>query len=115
MGGSALAAAISVSWPGHNRPFEIVRGYNIPEYVSDRTFFIASSYSGNTEETLAALEEAENKKAQIAIIASGGKLVEIASEKGYPLIQLPGNLQPQICSFLCIQGLDSLVGQRQFN
>src|SRR5579863_7878646 len=57
MGGSALAAQISLTWPSYRIPFEIVRSYNVPSYVSDRTFFIASSYSGNTEETISALNE----------------------------------------------------------
>ena len=71
MGGSALAAVLSISWPGYKIPFTVVRDYDIPEYVSDKTYFIAASYSGNTEETLSALEQAEARGAQIAIIAGG--------------------------------------------
>src|SRR5258708_18243817 len=77
MGGSALAALLSVEWPGYNLPFEICRQYHIPKYVSGKTLFIASSYSGNTEETLSALAEAEAKGAKIVVIAGGGKLQEI--------------------------------------
>ena len=55
MGGSALAARLSVTWPGYNLPFEIVSGYHAPHYVSKNTLFIASSYSGNTEEIAAAV------------------------------------------------------------
>src|SRR5947208_7443086 len=72
MGGSALAALLSRSWPGHKLPFEISRQYHIPAYVSDKTLFIASSYSGNTEETLSALSEAEGKGAKVVVIAAGG-------------------------------------------
>ncbi len=64
MGGSALAALMGRSWPGYKVPFEICRQYHIPGYVSEQTLFIASSYSGNTEETLSALAEAEAKKAK---------------------------------------------------
>ena len=95
MGGSALAALISANWPDYKLPFEVVRDYEIPAHVSDKTFFIASSYSGNTEETVEALAHAEQKGAHIAVIASGGKLQQIASEKGYPFVLLPGNLQPR--------------------
>lgn len=109
MGGSALAAAISVSWPGHNLPFQIVRGYDIPNYVNEKTFFIASSYSGNTEETLTALAQAEAKKAQIAIISSGGKLAEIAAEKGYPIINLPASMQPRYAVLYGLKGLITLL------
>ena len=57
MGGSALAALLAQSWPGCKLPFEVCRQYQIPTYVSSNTLFIAASYSGNTEETLAALAE----------------------------------------------------------
>jgi glucose/mannose-6-phosphate isomerase len=89
MGGSALAAIYASSWPGLGKPFEIVRGYELPSYVAENSLFIASSNSGNTEETLEALSHAEEKKAQIMVIASGGKLAEIAKAKGYPLALIP--------------------------
>ncbi len=95
MGGSALAAQVSLSWPGYSLPFEIVRGYEIPAYVSEKTLFIASSYSGNTEETIEALHSAEARGAHIIVIASGGALEKIASEKGYPYAKIPAGFQPR--------------------
>src|SRR5262245_26376755 len=89
MGGSALAAMLVHTWPTVAVPFEIVRDYDIPAYVGSNTLFIASSYSGNTEETLSALEQAEAKGAQVAVIASGGKLADIARAKNHPLALLP--------------------------
>jgi glucose/mannose-6-phosphate isomerase len=106
MGGSALYGLMANGWPGVNVPFEIVRGYNIPAYVSDKTLFIASSHSGDTEETLAALAEAEAKHAQIVVLASGGKLADIARDKGYPLMQLPADYQPRYTIWF---GLKALV------
>lgn len=95
MGGSALAGLLSNSWPGYNLPFEVCRQYHVPAYVSDKTLFIACSYSGNTEETLSALAEAEEKGAKIAIITGGGKLQEIAEAKNYPMLVLPKIVQPR--------------------
>ncbi len=95
MGGSALAAQLSLSWPGYKIPFEICRNYNIPAYVSPRTLFIACSYSGNTEETLSALAEAEDKKANIVVISHGGKLQQIAESKNYPFMLIPDSGQPR--------------------
>ena len=95
MGGSALAGLLSNTWPDYSVPFEIVRDYEIPSYVGESTLFIASSYSGNTEETLAALAMAEKAKAQIIIMSSGGKLEEIAKEKGHPFELLPKASQPR--------------------
>lgn len=109
MGGSALAAHISSSWPGYKVPFEIVRGYDIPAYVSNETLFIAASNSGNTEETLSALAQAEERGAHIAIIAGGGKLVEIAQAKNYPLTLLPPAGQPRYAVFYNLKALLALL------
>jgi len=105
MGGSALPALLSRSWPGYNLPFEICRQYDIPRYVSNKTLFIASSYSGNTEETLSALEQAEKKKAVIAIMAGGGELESLASQRGYPFIKVPKAEQPRYAVFYMLAGL----------
>lgn len=99
MGGSALPGVFLQSWPGLSVPFEIVRNYNLPKYVGPNTLFISSSYSGNTEETLSALAEAESRQAQIVVIAAGGQLAEIAQQKNYPLLAIPGGIQPRMSSF----------------
>ena len=109
MGGSALAADILRVCPGLNRPFEIVRGYTLPQYVGADTLFVASSYSGNTEETIAALREAESKKARIVIIAAGGKLQEIANDKGYPFFKIPSGFQPRMAVYYNYAGLTRLM------
>jgi len=111
MGGSALAANLSLSWPGYTMPFEIVRHYILPEYVNQNTLCIISSYSGNTEETLSALSCAENKKANIIIVAGGGKLVEIAKAKQYPLVLLPDASQPRYGVFYNFKALIT-IGQK---
>lgn len=98
MGGSALPGVFLQSWPGLNVPFEIVRNYQTPKYVGAKTLFISSSYSGNTEETLSALAEAEAKGAQIVVIAAAGKLIEIAHAKKYPLFEIPPGIQPRMSS-----------------
>lgn len=96
MGGSALPGVILNSWPGVNVPFEISRNYAIPAYVGPQTLFIASSYSGNTEESLEALSLAEERGAQIVVVAAGGKLRAIAEEKDYPLFAIPAGIQPRM-------------------
>src|SRR5690606_30754867 len=89
MGGSALAAGMAVAYPSPKVPMVVSRQYGIPSFVNEYTLFVASSYSGNTEETLAALEEAEKKQAQIVVVAAGGKLEEIANQKNYPFMKIP--------------------------
>jgi glucose/mannose-6-phosphate isomerase len=105
MGGSALAALVSQTWPAHNLPFEVCRQYHVPKYVSDKTLFIAASYSGNTEETLAAIAEAQEKNAKIVVIAGGGKLQEIAEKCSYPFIPLPQAAQPRYAVFYNLKAL----------
>lgn len=109
MGGSALPGVFLNSWPTLNVPFEIVRGYNVPAYTGEQTLFISSSYSGNTEETLTALHEAESRGAQIVVVAAGGQLADHAREKGYPLFEIPGGIQPRMSSFYFIAAFISLL------
>lgn len=109
MGGSALYAVFVNTWPTLAVPFEIVRNYELPRYVDEHTLFIASSYSGNTEETLAGLDAAEAKKAQIAVIAAGGKLMERAKQAGYPLFDVPSGMQPRMSSFMMLKALLQLL------
>lgn len=109
MGGSALPAVFLRSWPGVSVPLEIVRDYSVPGYVDEHTLFISSSYSGNTEETLAALTDAETKGAQIVVIAAGGKLKARAEDAGYPLYVIPGGIQPRMSSFYFLAAFVSLL------
>ncbi len=96
MGGSALAAGLIKNWLGLSVPFEVVRDYTLPSYVDTESLVIISSYSGNTEEVLSALDDAKSKKAKIAIVTSGGELAKIAKARDYPLVALPAGLQPRM-------------------
>jgi glucose/mannose-6-phosphate isomerase len=78
-------------------PVTVYKDYHTPAYINAYTLFIASSYSGNTEETVNALQEAIKKKAQIVIISSGGKLIEIAKKKKYNHVVIPGGKPPRAC------------------
>lgn len=109
MGGSALAARISTSWPKYNVPFEIVTDYHMPAYVGHKTLVIAASYSGNTEETISAYHEARQKGAQVVVIASGGKLIELAQADGVPYIVLPTAAQPRFAALYCFKALIDIL------
>ncbi len=114
MGGSALAARLSSTWPDYTVPFEIVNDYHVPSYVSEKTLFIASSYSGNTEETLSAIEEAAGAKAHIIVIAGGGKLEDIATEKNYTFIKLPKASQPRFAVLYNFKALVTVLERARF-
>jgi len=111
MGGSALAALLVKTWlkADLNMPFEIVRTYDLPNYVGANTLVIASSYSGNTEETVSCLEQAVVKNAQIAVIASGGKLAETAKQKQMSHVILPSGIQPRMGVIYNLRALVALL------
>lgn len=111
MGGSALAALIAkaVLQSTLTIPFEVVRTYDLPEYVNRNTLVIASSYSGNTEETLEALEQAEQKGAQLGVISAGGKLIDVATNFSIAHVSLPGGIQPRMAVIYNLKALFSLL------
>ncbi len=97
MGGSAIGGDIvrSLSEDDLRIPFVVNRSYRIPTFCDSQTLFIASSYSGNTEETLSALEEAQKKDCFIVCMTSGGRLQEIAEQKKFPSFLLPQGYPPR--------------------
>ena len=76
-------------------PISYSKDYSIPNYVDENTLVIGSSYSGNTEETLEALDECLKRKAEVAIITSGGKLISIAKKNNLNHIVIPGGNPPR--------------------
>jgi glucose/mannose-6-phosphate isomerase len=97
MGGSAITGDIisDVLFDELKIPMQVVRNYNVPASCSSSTLVIASSYSGNTEETLHAVTEAEKRQAQIIAVTSGGNLLKMAKEKNWPYLQVPGGFPPR--------------------
>jgi glucose/mannose-6-phosphate isomerase len=79
-------------------PYIVGKGYGIPAFIDENTLFIASSYSGNTEETLAAFDLAKNTGAKIVIVSSGGKLTQYAQDLDLDYITVPGDWpSPRAC------------------
>jgi glucose/mannose-6-phosphate isomerase len=111
MGGSAWPALYMKSLAGLSVPFEVVSDYTLPAYVGPNTLFIASSYSGNTEETLVALTEAEKRGAQIAVMTAGGKLMERAKSANHPLFEIPSGIQPRMSSFYFLAAMAHIFEQ----
>ena len=97
LGGSGIGGTIvsDIISPKVDIPITATKDYSIPNFVNEHTLVIANSYSGNTEETLYALEKCQAKGAEIAVITSGGKLKAIAEEGKYNKIIIPGNQPPR--------------------
>lgn len=97
LGGSGIGGTIlsDLLAPKVSIPITATKDYSIPNFVDEHTLVIASSYSGNTEETLFALEKCQAKGAEIACVTSGGKLEKIALENNYKHIVVPGGEPPR--------------------
>jgi glucose/mannose-6-phosphate isomerase len=97
MGGSAIGGdLVRAIWSDRLRlPLEVVRGYELPAWVGPDTLVVASSYSGRTEETLAAVETAFVRRCPVAVITTGGPLGAVAAKASLPLLGFPGGGQPR--------------------
>ena len=97
MGGSAIGGDLARCYLGAKSPFPIIvnRGYDLPAYAMEGSLIIASSYSGNTEETLSAFEQAVQRKLPSVCITTGGKLGARAKELNLPAISQQGGMQPR--------------------
>jgi glucose/mannose-6-phosphate isomerase len=114
MGASGIGGDIikALYEPVLNIPIAVVKTYKLPGYINSGSLVFAVSYSGDTEETLAALEEAQARKAHIIAVTSGGRLKAIAEAEGYPIVPAPAGLQPRAAlghlSLPVILGLEKL-------
>ncbi len=112
MGGSGIGANLveSLTFGRIPIPITVCKGYNIPQFVSPHTLFIACSYSGNTEETLVAIQKAMLKRAHIICITSGGRMLELAKEYNFFYIQVPhGYSSPRaMIGYMIVSLLSSL-------
>lgn len=97
MGGSGIGGKLVSQWVQNEiaLPIVLCQDYTLPAFVNENTLVIGSSYSGNTEETLAALEIARNKGAIIKCISSGGTLQKFCADNNYDIIIVPGGNQPR--------------------
>lgn len=97
LGGSGIGGKLVSQWFENELkvPVTICQTYNIPNFVNRHTLVIGSSYSGNTEETLSAIKQAHDHKAQILAVCSGGKLAEFCQNNGYEFILVPGGNPPR--------------------
>ena len=97
LGGSGIGGSIITDIVNDviSVPITATKGYEVPKFVNKNTLVIACSYSGNTEETIEAVEKCLKKNAEVSVITSGGKLKEIALEKNLNHIIIPGGHPPR--------------------
>ncbi len=108
LGGSAIAGDLvsNLFRDEITIPYSVNRNYNLPAYAGNSTLLIASSYSGNTEETISALTDGLKRGCRIICLTTGGKILEMAKEHNLSYVLLPTGFQPR---FALYAGLTTLV------
>ncbi len=99
LGGSGIGGSIVQNYVFDKLkiPFIVNKDYFLPAFVNRKTLVIVCSYSGNTEETLAAMRQAISKRATIVCVTSGGTVAEIANQKHIDCILVPAGMPPRSC------------------
>lgn len=97
LGGSAISGDLMSNFLQNeiSLPFQVNRNYTLPQYADESTLLLASSYSGNTEETISVLNEALKRKCQIVCLTTGGTIKEIAGRENLSVILLQKGYQPR--------------------
>ena len=109
MGGSAVGADLAAAALGGRltRPLFAIRGYELPSWATPESVVLCSSYSGNTEETLACYEAAGALGATRVVATTGGQLADAARADGVPVIGLPAGLQPRAAvAYMLVSSLE---------
>ncbi|HEY8640575.1 MAG TPA: bifunctional phosphoglucose/phosphomannose isomerase [Solirubrobacterales bacterium] len=94
MGSSAIGGDLAAAALGDRRtlPLLTIRGYELPPWTTPEWTVVCSSFSGNTEETLACMDAAGALGARRIVATTGGRLAEVARNDGVPVIGLPATL-----------------------
>ena len=97
MGGSAIGGDLLAGLAALETapPITVVRDYLLPPYVDSRTLVIASSYSGNTEETLLTFERALEQGARVVAITYGGQLARRCRDSDTPAFHVDYQGEPR--------------------
>jgi glucose/mannose-6-phosphate isomerase len=97
MGGSAIGGSLLEAYAAADMPIPISvwRGYGLPQYVNDRSLVIVASYSGNTEETLSAMNEAHTRGARMIAVTTGGRVLQQATDWSVPTLTFSYDAQPR--------------------
>ena len=114
MGGSGLVAGILRALKPE-MDIAAHHDYGLPAYLKDvdKRLFIAISYSGNTEETIDFFREALKRRLNVAVIAVGGKLLELVKESETPFIQIPYvGSQPRLALGIMLRAVLILISDK---
>ncbi len=98
LGGSAIGGDLLAAYLSDTLlvPFWVHRDYSLPAWVSERSLVFVCSYSGDTRETVSALELAHQRGAPVVCLSSGGKVSRLARQWRLPWICLPEGFPPRM-------------------
>lgn len=99
LGGSGIGGSIVAEMTQQEQvcPVLVNKDYFSPGFVNENTLVLICSYSGNTEETLQVMQDVIEKKAQVVVISSGGRAIELALNMGLEHVIVPGGMPPRSC------------------
>lgn len=113
MGGSGQPAQVLKSI-APELDITVHKDYDLPTGDLKKALVIAMSYSGETEETISALEEAKEKGLSVAVVTIGGTLIERAKQYGFPYVQIPNTgIQPRTATGFLYCALLKLMKQNE--
>lgn len=100
LGGSAIGGDILRTWALARLaiPVLVNRDYDLPGFVNRDSLVVAVSYSGQTEETLSAYQQAVDRGAAVIVVTSGGRLADMAAQDDSAVVRIPGGLSPRAAS-----------------
>jgi len=115
MGGSAIGGDLlsSLNAVDGKVPISVHRDYTLPSFVDAKTLVIASSYSGMTEETLSAFNQALATSAKKLVLTTGGKIKTIAEQNNIPVFTINYVSPPRAAvahSFFPLLGICNKLG-----
>jgi len=115
MGGSAIGGALlrSLVTLENRLPVSVHRTYGLPPFLDEKTLLIASSYSGNTEETLSSFVESLPTAAKKLVLTGGGQLRALAAKEGIPVFAIDYQAPPRAAfahSFIPLLGIFQKLG-----
>lgn len=113
LGGSGIGGKMVAQWVQSVCPVPVLsfQDYDIPAYVGKNSLVIASSYSGNTEETLISVDQAHQKGAHIIGICSGGELKQFCESNDYDVVLVPGGNPPRTALAFSIVQVTNILAQ----
>ncbi len=99
LGGSGIAGRIVKNYFADKLdiPIEVVSDYIFPRFVNSSSLVILSSYSGNSEETIALYAQAKARKCKTILITAGGELQKLAQEDGIMVYLAESNHEARMC------------------